>query len=277
MAKTTDLTVQEQRELLASPILQEIKKFEMQQRMAQMYTTSTIVPDTYRSNLGNCVIAIDMAMRMGTNPLMTMQNLYIVHGQPSWSTKFLIACVNKCGRFMPLEYEKVGDDAGKKSYKCRAFAYAADDVKKERPLYGAWITWDMVEKEGWSKKNGSKWLSMPEMMFMYRAAAFWSRTYAPEISMGFPTQEEVIDGAAMDVDFEDVTPATVPAPDPEQAASVDRAEPQAQPQEQQQPAKPETPSPQQAIQDAIKQKAEEVTKAQKPANNQSLFEQEPGA
>ena len=47
-----------------TPIGQQIKQFEVQQRMAQMYATSTIVPDTYRGNLGNCVIAIDMAMRM---------------------------------------------------------------------------------------------------------------------------------------------------------------------------------------------------------------------
>lgn len=199
-----ELTIQEQRELLANPIIQEVKKFEIQQRMAQMFATSTIVPDTYRKNLGNCVIAIDMAMRMGTNPLATMQNLYIVHGVPAWSTKFLVACINRCGRFTELDYEKVGDDASKKNYKCRAFAYAKNDIKKEHPLYGAWITWPMVEGEGWSKKAGSKWLTMPELMFMYRAAAFWSRTYAPEISMGFPTQEEAMDGAVIDVDVEDI-------------------------------------------------------------------------
>ena len=216
MAK--ELTVQEQRELLNNPIMLEVKKFEIQQRMAQMFATSTIVPDTYKKNLGNCVIAIDMAMRMGTNPLATMQNLYIVHGNPAWSTQFLVACVNKCGRFTPLDYEVVGDDAAKKTFRCRAFAYAKDDVKKEYPLYGSWITWPMVDGEGWSKKAGSKWLTMPEQMFRYRAAAFWSRTFAPEISMGFPTQEEMADGAVIDVDAE-----MIPVPAEEQPSAVDAA------------------------------------------------------
>ena len=81
-----------------TPIGQQVKQFETQQRMAQMYSTSTIVPDTYRGNLGNCVIAIDMAMRMNANPLMIMQNLYIVHGNPSFSSKFLIATINASGR-----------------------------------------------------------------------------------------------------------------------------------------------------------------------------------
>jgi hypothetical protein len=51
----------------------------------------------------------------------------------------------------------------------------------------------MVDAEGWSKKTGSKWLTMPEQMFMYRAAAFWSRVFAPEISLGMHTSDEVED------------------------------------------------------------------------------------
>ena len=51
----------------------------------------------------------------------------------------------------------------------------------------------MVKAEGWDSKTGSKWKTMPEQMFKYRAAAFWQRAYAPEISMGLQTAEEAID------------------------------------------------------------------------------------
>jgi hypothetical protein len=34
---------------------------------------------------------------------------------------------------------------------------------------------------------------MPELMMRYRAAAFFGRLYAPEITMGMHTTEEVID------------------------------------------------------------------------------------
>jgi hypothetical protein len=34
---------------------------------------------------------------------------------------------------------------------------------------------------------------MPELMLMYRSAAFLIRTYAPEISMGLRTDDEIID------------------------------------------------------------------------------------
>lgn len=197
MAK--ELTIQEQRELLANPAYLATQIFETQQRMAKMYTTSSIVPDTYRNNIGNCVIAIDMAQRMQANPLMVMQNLYIVHGNPSWSSKFLISCINSCGRFSPLRYEFKGKEGGK-DWACRAFAFEKSDVNHQEPLYGDWITMQMAEKEGWTSKAGSKWMTMPGQMLRYRAAAFWQRVYAPEISMGFYTKEEVEDGAIGTVD-----------------------------------------------------------------------------
>lgn len=179
-------------EFALSPVGQQLKQFEIQQRIAQMYSTSTIVPDTYRGNLGNCVIALDMAQRMGANPLMVMQNLVIVHGTPSFSAKFLVASINASGRYTSLQYEWQGEQ-GKPEWGCRCVAYEKSDVKREHPLQGTLVTMQMADAEGWSKKNGSKWLTMPQQMLMYRAAAFWQRAYCPEITMGFISTEEAYD------------------------------------------------------------------------------------
>ena len=159
-----------------TPIGQQVKQFETQQRMAQMYSTSTIVPDTYRGNLGNCVIAIDMAMRMNANPLMIMQNLYIVHGNPSFSSKFLIATINASGRYSPRRYEWRGKE-GSEERACRVCAYEAWDREHKEPIYGDWVSIKMAKAEGWYEKSGSKWKSMPDQMLRYRAAAFWQRVY----------------------------------------------------------------------------------------------------
>lgn len=175
-----------------TPAGQAAKQFDIIQRKAKALTTSTIVPDTYRNNIGNCVIAIEMADRMGTPPLMVMQNLYIVHGNPAWSSKYLIASINASKRFSPLRYEFKGEE-GTPQYGCRCYAYEAGDKERKEPLYGDWITIDMANKEGWTKKSGSKWLSMPNQMLRYRAAAFWQRVYCPEISMGLLTAEEAED------------------------------------------------------------------------------------
>jgi hypothetical protein len=51
----------------------------------------------------------------------------------------------------------------------------------------------MAKAEGWYGKNGSKWQTIPDLMLRYRAAAFFSSLYAPELKMGMKTYEEVID------------------------------------------------------------------------------------
>lgn len=195
------LRIQQESQFALTPVGQELRRFEINQRMGAMYAKSTIVPETYRNNVANCAIAVDMAMRMNTNPVMVMQNLYIVHGMPAWSSKFLISTINTCGRFQPLRYEcngLKGDDYG-----WRCYTYAVTDREKQERLEGSWVTWAMVKAEGWNKKNGSKWLTMAEQMFHYRAAAFWQRMYAPEISCGLSTADEAED--IQDVPFTEIT------------------------------------------------------------------------
>lgn len=179
-------------EYALSPAGQLEKEFAVIQRKGQMFASSTIIPDAYKGNVGNCVIALEMANRMGAVPLMVMQNLYIVHGNPAFSSKFLIASINASKRFSPLRFEFKGEE-GKPDYGCRCFAYEAHDRDHNEPLYGDWITMDMADKEGWLNKQGSKWKSMPNQMLRYRAAAFWQRVYCPEISMGLLTVEELND------------------------------------------------------------------------------------
>lgn len=163
--------------------------FEQLQRAAKLLASSTLVPKEYQNNLPNCVIALNMANRIGADPLLVMQNLYLVHGRPGWSAQFLIATFNQCGRFTAMRFEFFGDP-GKDGYGCRAFA--TEKSTGER-IVGADITIAIAKKEGWYSKSGSKWQSMPQQMLMYRAGSWLVRAYAPELSMGLQTTEELQD------------------------------------------------------------------------------------
>ena len=205
-----------------TPVGQELQRFQINQRMGQMYASSTIVPDTYKGNVANCAIAISIALRLNIDAMMVMQNLYVVHGNPAWSSKFLIATINTCGRFQPLRYEC--NNAEGDAYGWRCYTYDIHDTEHREPLSGSWVTWQMVKAEGWADKKGSKWLTMPEQMFRYRAAAFWQRQFAPEISMGFRTAEEEDD--IHDVEYTEITPTQQPANDKrEPATDSQHAEP----------------------------------------------------
>lgn len=171
-----------------------ITSFESAQRMSIALSESSLVPDAYQkarntNAVANCLIALEMSNRIGASPLMVMQNLYTVHGQPSWSSKFLIATLNTCGRFTPIQYEMQNED-DLDSWRCRAWAI---DKTTGAPLYGAWVSIEMAKAEGWYSKSGSKWKTMPELMLQYRAAAFFQRVYAPELSLGLNTKEELDD------------------------------------------------------------------------------------
>ena len=41
-----------------------ITAFEAGQRMAKVFATSTLVPESYHNNIGNCMIALNLAQRM---------------------------------------------------------------------------------------------------------------------------------------------------------------------------------------------------------------------
>jgi hypothetical protein len=172
--------------------------FEAAQRMATALSKATLVPKEYLNNIPNCIIALEVAHRLNASPTMVMQNLYIVHGRPSWSSQFIISAVNSCGRFAPLQFhlDGEGDNWG---------CYVTTKDKSGELLKGPRVDIKMAKAEGWYGKNGSKWQTMPEMMLRYRAASFFGKLYAPDVLMGMYTQEEVEDIGAKDVTPRDNT------------------------------------------------------------------------
>lgn len=208
-------------------------QFETMQRVCKMFASSELVPDMYKASdknpiekaVSNCMIAIEIAQRIGASPLMVMQNMVPIYGKPSWSSKFLVATVNTCGRFNPLQYRfaekgmlgtveytdyewqggrKVAVQKqfdGKKTMDIECIAYTSakgsDQVLESSP-----VSIRLAIQEGWYTKNGSKWQTMTKQMLMYRAASFWTSAYAPELSMGMRTVEEQQD---IYTEFEEVT------------------------------------------------------------------------
>jgi len=171
------------------------ENFALLQRVAGVLADSDLVPAIYKGKLANCLIALNMAERLRADPLMVMQNLYIVQGKPGWSAKFLIATVNQSGKFTKLRYEWAGAP-NTPEWGCRA--WAIELLTNER-LDGPWITWKLANDEGWVNKSGSKWRTMPLKMFMYRAGAWFVDVYCPELSMGLPTSEDLEDAPIVDL------------------------------------------------------------------------------
>ena len=235
-------------------------QFDTMQRVCSFFASSDLVPDNYKAQLkpfpagadentmnaikaentaiktkaiANCMIAVEVASRIGASPLMVMQNMAVIYGRPSWSSKFLIATVNSCGRFEPLQFRFIDKGAlGMVDYtdyvynpskRCKEAINKQFDGRKIRDvecvafttkkgsdnvLESATVSVRLAIQEGWYTKNGSKWQTMTPQMLMYRAASMWTNVYAPELSMGMRTVEEQQD---IYTDYEDVTANEVAA------------------------------------------------------------------
>lgn len=174
--------------------------FIMAMQMAKALASSTIVPQTFQKNDANCLIAIEQAQRLRVSPLMVMQNLNVIQGRPSWSSKFLIAAINNSGKFdMELQFDET-KDKDRKPFSCTAWT-----MKNGRRVEGMTVDMDMAKDEGWLGKNGSKWKTMPQLMLRYRAASFFSSLNCPELTMGLYTKEEMQDNDFEEYPIEDMS------------------------------------------------------------------------
>lgn len=240
MTQTTSLSALRKQDTINAPAdmragFDTVGGFELMQRGAKLLAGSTLVPAAYQSvnikrnkygeiesqtentnALSNCVLALNMSQRLGADPLMVMQNLYIVEGRPAWSSQFIIASINACGKFSPLRFtledkgekevawtttvwegpqgqrrkREVQHQAVIRNKECTA--WAIEKATGER-LDGPTVSMEMAVAEGWFGKNGSKWQTMPDVMLRYRAASFFGKLYAPELLMGLSSAEEIHD------------------------------------------------------------------------------------
>lgn len=173
--------------------------FIMAGQMAKALSQSTIVPKEYQGNEANAMVAIEIAQRLQTSPLMVMQNLNVIQGRPSWSAQFLIAMVNGSGKYeMELQFDEKQDEKGK-PFSCQCWT-----MRHGRKVTGIVVDMDMANAEGWVQKNGSKWKTMPAVMLRYRAASFFARMNCPELTLGYYSKDEVLDGDFKEYPLEDM-------------------------------------------------------------------------
>lgn len=165
--------------------------------LAKQFSKSSLVPKHFQNKPEDCFIGLQLAQRMGADPFMVLQNLYVVHGRPGFSAQFLIAMANQSGVFdgpIMFRTEGTGDKMSVTAY--AKHAQSGDEVH-------ATVGMAMAKAEGWSRNP--KYQTMPELMLSYRSATFLIRMYAPQVTMGLHTVEEIRD-ITHEVEVHDANP-----------------------------------------------------------------------
>lgn len=184
MEKKEIAVVEPRYEQRALNMWNDVKIFEATQRMARLLAESSIVPQAYRGKIPDCVIAIDIANRMGLSPMVVMQNSQVVSNNFSWKGTACKAMIDGCGKYERTRYVEVGEE-GKDSYG----VYLEATTKDGEIIKGVTVTVGMAKSEGWWQRN-PKWANLTSLMLRYRASAFFMRTECASLAMGFLTSEE---------------------------------------------------------------------------------------
>ena len=190
-------------------------------KIACIMAKSDIVPAHYKGRPENAFIAVQTAYRMNLDPMMIMQNTFVVNGKLGMNSSFAISLANSSGLFIGgirYKVKTLGENIEGE------VAFYENSVKKQKKVYflniqvtaytnlksnGEEISYTIGMKEaiaeGWTTKAGNKYQSLPELMLRYRAATFLIRTHAPEVMNVMHMVEEIEDVRAA---ARDVTPKT---------------------------------------------------------------------
>jgi hypothetical protein len=173
-----------------------IDTFEQAKSVAEYINKSALVPEAYRGNPANIVIAMQYGMELGLSPMQALQSVAVVNGRPSlWGDALpgLIISEPDCEGIDSPEPE--GTDPEKWVAVCTVLRRGRPPVKrsfskKDAETAGLW--------------GQNTWKKYPKRMLMMRARAFAIRDAYPDRMKGLTTVEEAID----------ITPAAPPPSEP---------------------------------------------------------------
>jgi len=169
--------------VVGNSMLTDTARFEHSYRVARMFAGSQLVPKHLQGKVEDLMIALNIADRLGEDPLTVMQSIYIVSGRAGWSSSYMIARINQSGLIKgSITWDVTG--AGK-DLTVTAKAYLSSTGE----LVHATCSMQMAIAEGWT--SNKKYASMPELMLRYRSAAMLQRLYFPQVMLGMRTIEEV--------------------------------------------------------------------------------------
>lgn len=160
-------------------------KFEHLQRVANLFASCDLVPDHFRGKLPNCVIAVQMALRLGVDPLAFMQNSYIVSGKCGIETKLATSLLNASGLIRGVITYQISGSVQDKSLKCTATC--VDKSTGETVEHT--LDWSDVCANEWHTKPA--WKKDPRLMIQYRAAMRLIRLHYPGVILGLYAKDEL--------------------------------------------------------------------------------------
>ncbi|MBN2492433.1 MAG: hypothetical protein JXQ29_16415 [Planctomycetes bacterium] len=163
--------------------------------LAQILAGAKLVPAHFRDNPGDCLRAVDLAMRTRQSPFAIMDKTYVVSGKIAFEGQLCAALLNASGELttrLSYVYGNEASPAKREGLFCIVSATLAGESAPREVR----VTW----KQGYGSAKGAKdkWESQPEQQLAYYGARVWGRRHAPQVLLGMYTPEE-LEGAEPEV------------------------------------------------------------------------------
>lgn len=171
-----------------------------QMNFARLVADGSILPDAYRRNPSNVLIAVGLGQAMGLSPAESLYRIAVIKGKPTAGAELIAANVRKAGHKL-----RVITDEQAQSVK--AVIIRADD-----PDFPHEVVRDMAWAQSMGLDRNDNYRKQPLTMLQWRAITAVARLAAPEALYGVAyTADEMFDSGGdepptVTVTVEQVTP-----------------------------------------------------------------------
>ena len=151
-----------------------------QMRYAEALSGAGLVPDNFKRQPANVLVALDIARSMNESPWTVMSEMSVIGGRPSFSAKFIRSRVRQAGHRLRETY---------KDGVARAVIIRSDD-----PDFEHTAEWDEAKARQHGLWDKWHWRKNPELMLKNRALSECAREACYEVMGGVAyTSDEVLD------------------------------------------------------------------------------------
>lgn len=184
-----------------------------QMNFARALASGTMLPDAYRNQPANVLIAIGLGQSMGLSPAESLYRIAVIKGKPTASAELIAANVRKSGHKLRVLTDE------------QAMSVTATIVRADDPDFEFKVTRDLAWAQSMGLDRNDNYRKQPLTMLQWRAITAVARLACPEALYGVSyTPDEMYDmgGGPQQVDSERVD---TPAPDSSPAPDASQSEP----------------------------------------------------
>lgn len=144
-------------------------------RYAQLMADAGLLPQAYRNNPANVLIAQEFGEALGIPTIQAINSIHVIEGKPSASSDLMAALVRRAGHKLRVTKEKTDD----------GWTVTAEIIRRDDPEFTYRAIWDneKASKAGLLNKRGP-WLNYPDQMMRSRAISEVCRDGASDALYG---------------------------------------------------------------------------------------------